>query len=116
MHHFIHAHNFVSQGLNLKKHGLPNETQLQSMYAKTQSQINHDTVAKWGGFYLTLLFFKNCVIIHGVKQRLKLGVASSANAKKVASLLPLVVSMMQNLWEERVAPTLNEIEMRSSRL
>ena len=41
---------------------------------------------QWRGFYLAFLFFKNCVIVHGVSQRAKLGVASSAMASKGKSV------------------------------
>lgn len=103
-------------GLDLKGTGIPTESKLYSFYSQYNSNIPSPTISSWSGFYLTFLFFKNCVIIHGVKQRLKLGVASSANAKKVAGLLPLVVQMMENLWSERGMPNLDLLEMPHSRL
>ena len=92
-------------GLDLHNTGIPTESKLHSLYSKFNPTISLSTISSWSGFYLTFLFFKNCVIIHGVKQRLNLGVASSANAQKVAGLLPLVVSMMEELWKERGLPT-----------
>jgi hypothetical protein len=61
---------------------------------------------KWSGFYLAFLFFKNCVIVQGVAQRAKAGVASSSVANKVAKLLPMVIQMTASIIEELVDPVL----------
>lgn len=66
--------------------------------------LDEKQILAWRGFYLTFLFFKNCVIIHGVKQRASLGVASSAMAKKVAVLLPTIVNMTTEIWEDEPPP------------
>ena len=59
--------------------------------------VNRNQVMEWIQFYLAFLFFKNIVIIQGVAQRSKSGVASSPVAKKVASLLPSIVNTTQSL-------------------
>ena len=57
----------------------------------TMQPASSEEVKAWSGFYLSFLFFKNCVIVHGVAQRAATGVASSAQASKVAKLLPEMV-------------------------
>ena len=66
---------------------------------------NYDEARAWAGFYLTFLFFKNCVIVHGVAQRASSGVASSAMAHRVANLLPEMVRTTWKIWDEYPPPT-----------
>ncbi len=65
---------------------------------------NSDEAKAWAGFYLTFLFFKNCVIVHGVAQRASTGVASSATAHRVAELLPEMIRLMNMIWKEFPPP------------
>lgn len=46
------------------------------------------------------------MIVQGVAQRAKAGVASSAKANEVAKTLPLIIRMTQMLIENEVRPTL----------
>ena len=78
----ILLNHFSISGLNLVKIGIPTRTNLLEMYCDSTFNPDVDSVMKWRGFYLTFLFFKNCVIVHGVSHRASLGVASSAKAKK----------------------------------
>jgi hypothetical protein len=63
-----------------------------------------EEIMTWKGFYLAFLFYKNCVIVHGVKQRATLGVASSFVANKVASLLPSMVLMTKQILQQEPPP------------
>jgi len=47
------------------------------------------------------------VIVQGVAQRAKAGVASSAKANEVAKHLPLIIRMAQTLIDTQVRPTLD---------
>lgn len=67
--------------------------------------VTYDEANAWSGFYLTFLFFKNCVIVHGVAQRASTGVASSAMAHRVAELLPEMIRLMNLIWKEYPPPT-----------
>jgi hypothetical protein len=58
----------------------------------------------WSGFYLAFLYFKNCVIVQGVAQRAKGGVASSAMAKQVAALLPKIIELTEMILLEHPPP------------
>lgn len=84
-------------GTNLEGTGIPTRGKLLSTYCKFNLNIEREEVMVWKGFYLAFLYFKNCVILHGVAQRAESGVASSAMAKKVASLLPTMVAMTKRL-------------------
>lgn len=97
------------QGLDLTDTGIPpDESHLISLYCSVKNNNIPEKVAQdWSGFYMAFLFFKNCVIIQGVAQRLKSGVASSANAAKVVSILPMVVFMARSILEERPPPPSN---------
>lgn len=70
------------QGLDLNGTGIPSKLSLLKTYCTFNENMDMETVMQWRGFYLSFLFFKNCVIVHGVSQRAKLGVASSAMASK----------------------------------
>mmetsp|Transcript_38263 Transcript_38263/g.80516 ORF Transcript_38263/g.80516 Transcript_38263/m.80516 type:complete len:469 (-) Transcript_38263:42-1448(-) len=65
---------------------------------------SYDEAKAWAGFYLSFLFFKNCVIVHGVAQRASSGVASSAMAHRVAKLLPEMVKVNWKIWNEYPPP------------
>ena len=64
----------------------------------------YDEAEAWAGFYLSFLFFKNCVIVHGIAQRASSGVASSAVAHRVAGLLPEMVRLNREIWDEFPPP------------
>jgi len=85
-------------GMKLSGTGIPNRMELYSMYATLHPQIKDATeLLLWKGFYATFLFYKNCVIVHGVKQRAQSGVASSEMAQTGSySLLQLLY--MYSCW------------------
>lgn len=85
--------------------GIPSRMELLNLYAGYNGRFSLEEIMIWKGFYLAFLFYKNCVIVHGVKQRAKLGVASSIVAKKVASLLPTMVLMTKQLLEQEAPPS-----------
>lgn len=95
--------------INLEGTGIPTRHKLLSTYCKYNPNIEQDEVMVWKGFYLAFLFFKNCVILHGVAQRTKSGVASSAMAKKVASLLPTTVAITKRMWMEDPPPAAGNV-------
>lgn len=86
--------------------GIPSRMQTLSLYSEycmgdvKANEISPTIIQKWSGFYLSFLFFKNCIIVHGVAQRASLGVASSQSAKKVASLLPLMLQTTNKILDE----------------
>jgi len=115
--------------MNLKGTGIPTRDQVVSNYCKNsqyhyqslkQKQLpplsptastsmtirpaNYDEAKAWAGFYLSFLFFKNCVIVHGVAQRASSGVASSAMAHRVAKLLPEMIRMTWKVLDEYPPP------------
>mmetsp|Transcript_17349 Transcript_17349/g.19326 ORF Transcript_17349/g.19326 Transcript_17349/m.19326 type:complete len:139 (+) Transcript_17349:134-550(+) len=59
----------------------------------------------WFGFYFIFLFFKNCVIVQGVAQRSKRGVASSAIADNATQLLLVLVAMINELLRSNPIPS-----------
>jgi len=65
---------------------------------------DYNEAMAWAGFYLSFLFFKNCVIVQGVAQRASIGVASSAAASKVAGLLPEMVRLTKHILKEFPPP------------
>jgi len=98
-------------GLDLKKLGIPSREALIEMYCASivdpsPLQSLH-TAMEWSGFYLTFLYFKNCVIVQGVAQRAKEGVASSAMAGRVASLLPTIIQLTQSIFQMHPPPSLS---------
>jgi len=93
------------KGLNLHSTGIPSEKQLLQSYCKWNPHISYDIAQSWSGFYLAFLCFKNAVIVHGVKQRLASGVASSKNAKSIVLLLPMLVQEAQSMLEKRPPPS-----------
>lgn len=92
-------------GLNLHPLGIPQRDDLVSLYCCANLSCPFPTTWEWSGFYLSFLFFKNCVIIQGVAQRAKAGVASSAVAHKVAKLLPIVIDTTNMLLRDFPPPT-----------
>jgi len=86
-------------GLDLKSLGIPSRIQLLQQYCQISNTLTTTQTIKWSGFYLAFLFFKNCVIVHGVAQRAKSGVASSAIASKVGLLLPMLVKTTREILE-----------------
>ena len=70
------------------------------------NDISFEEIQKWSGFYLAFVTFKNAVIVQGVAQRAKSGVASSAKAKEVAKALPLIVTVAQTILDNEVSPVL----------
>jgi aminoglycoside phosphotransferase (APT) family kinase protein len=96
------------EGLDCNALGIPSRHQLFRMYchaAKLPSPQAQKIALEWSGFFLSFLFFKNCVIVQGVAQRSKEGVASSAVASKVASMLPRVIHLTQAILEMHPPPT-----------
>ncbi len=91
---------------DLKGTGIPDRDELIQLYSLANRTLDREKIIQWRGFYLAFLFFKNCVIVHGVKQRASLGVASSSMAKKVASLLPTMVETTQEIWKNDPPPVL----------
>ena len=117
---------FVSgvAGLDLESLAIPTRMQLLTMYSHRRIKSNSSTtisleeIQKWSGFYLAFVTFKNAVIVQGVAQRAKAGVASSARANEVAKALPMICRMAQSIFDTEVGPILlgSTIEKTSSRL
>eukprot|EP00977_Amphora_coffeiformis_P016659 scaffold5215_cov181-Amphora_coffeaeformis.AAC.13 len=101
---------------DLKTRGIPTRRQLVEAYCQNQTSqtLAIDQVWAWSGYYLAFLYFKNCVIVQGVAQRAKTGVASSAAAREVAKLLPILILVTKTLLEHH-PPPLVEVP-RTSRL
>ena len=94
-------------GLDWSAQGIPSRVELLRMYCDARcDQVSFAEAREWSGFYLAFLFFKNCVIVQGVAQRAKAGVASSSVAHRVAKLLPTMVGMTQSLLDDHVKPRL----------
>lgn len=95
-------------GLDIKALGIPSRMELLETYCDARFGMIDFTQAKeWSEFYLAFLFFKNCVIVQGVAQRAKAGVASSSVAHRVAQMLPTIVGMTQALLDDHVKPRLS---------
>jgi len=109
--------------MDLKGTGIPTRDQVLKMYCNysqmhyqqqhttptptptlTIRPANYDEAKAWAGFYLSFLFFKNCVIVHGVAQRASSGTASSEIAHRVAKLLPEMVRLNEKIWKEYPPP------------
>ena len=93
-------------GLDLDSLAIPSRSRLMSMYCQSRPSISNEEAWEWSGFYLAFLFFKNCVIVQGVAQRAKAGVASSSVAHKVARLLPVIIQLTQTIIDQRVGTSL----------
>lgn len=94
-------------GMDLEDLGLLSRQELLEKYVAQNESISLREIQKWFCFYLAFLFFKNCVIVQGVAQRAKAGVASSAIANRVADLLPTLISMTTQLLRECPPPNLS---------
>jgi aminoglycoside phosphotransferase (APT) family kinase protein len=90
-------------GLDIAILGVPSCDALVRDYCHALHR-SYDTVHAWWGFYMTLLCFKNAVIVQGVAQRSLAGVASSAHADQVAQLLPLILQVAHQVWREHPPP------------
>ena len=97
--------NAMHLGLDLYELGIPNRFALLEAYCDRNRVVSLKEATDWSGFYLAFLFFKNCVIVQGVAQRAKAGVASSAIAGRVAALLPTVLRICQEILEQYPPPT-----------
>lgn len=102
-------------GLDLRALAIPPRTRLLRLYCDVRTSIDYDETYQWSTFYLAFLFFKNAVIVQGVAQRAKAGVASSAKANEVAKALPLILRMTQTMIDKEVRPAMASI-IRTSRL
>ena len=75
-----------------------------SSSASASVWLDFGLVWDWSGYYLAFLFFKNCVIVQGVAQRHKAGVASSPFAQQVAGLLQTIVTLTETILHEYPPP------------
>ncbi|KAG7365553.1 aminoglycoside phosphotransferase [Nitzschia inconspicua] len=94
-------------GLNVQELAIPTRLELWEHYCQ-QRQLSWKDLQPWVGFYLAFVTFKNAVIVQGVAQRVKAGVASSATAKEVAKTLPMVVQVAQSILDTEVRPVLHK--------
>lgn len=112
----------LGRNRSLEGSGIPTRKELLKLYAnmntytKGLGTLGEQEIRDWSGFYLAFLFFKNCVIVHGVKQRAKLGVASSSMAKKVAGLLPTMVQMTSDIVRSEPPPEKQAVVNAKSKL
>lgn len=89
-----------SQGLmgaELEGSGVPTEAELLAHYCRLVGRPYPDS--HWS-FYLAFLFFKLCVILHGIAARSAQGIASSAMAGRAQSMVPVVASVARMKMEE----------------
>eukprot|EP00536_Pseudo-nitzschia_multiseries_P004207 jgi/Psemu1/323372/estExt_fgenesh1_pg.C_690003 len=107
-------------GLDLESLAIPTRTKLLGMYSQQRIKSDKNTditlheIQKWHGFYLAFVTFKNAVIVQGVAQRAKAGVASSARANEVAKALPLICMMAQSILDTEVKPLLTAASRRET--
>ena len=87
--------------------GIPTRQELLQWYCRRRPRVSLDTASDWAGFYLAVLFFKNAVIVQGVAQRAKRGVATSAVAAQVARLLPVTLTIGNELLQTSAPPCAN---------
>jgi hypothetical protein len=81
-HLFVNLLLIIGSEMNLNGTGIPTRTELVTMYSQYNTLCSPEVLLQWKGLYMAFLFFKNCVIVQGVAQREKDGVAASAMAKK----------------------------------
>ena len=93
--------------------GIPTRRELLQVYCQKNPQVDLDTAWDWSGFYLGFLFFKNTVIVQGVAQRARAGVASSASAHRVAALLPTIIGLAHQVLRDHPPPASITIKARS---
>ncbi len=105
-------------GVPLEGTGIPNRNEVIKLYShlfleasgpSSRKGLSKEKIVEWKGFYLAFLFLKNCVIVHGVKERASNGVASSAMAKKVGDLLPMMVDLTTAVWEDAPPPQVSNL-------
>jgi hypothetical protein len=94
--------NYSQQHNNAMKHSLISPTPSLAI-----RPANFKEAKAWAGFYLSFLFMKNCVIVHGVSQRASSGVASSELAHRVANLLPEMVKLTWKILEDYPPPRID---------
>jgi hypothetical protein len=100
---------FLYKGMDLETLGIPSREDIIRMYCSSSKASTTQLLKQaldWSGFYLAFLYFKNCVIVQGVAQRSKAGVASSATASRVAELLPRIIEMTEIIFKEYPPPEL----------
>ena len=99
-------------GLDLHSQAIPTRTELSRMYSQFRQRsngtknISFQEIKKWSGFYLAFVTFKNAVIVQGVAQRAKAGIASSTRANEVAKALPMICQMAHSILDKEVTPIL----------
>jgi aminoglycoside phosphotransferase (APT) family kinase protein len=112
-------------GLDFEALAIPTRKQLLALYSRhrttskaSKTSISLEEIQKWSGFYLAFATFKNAVIVQGVAQRAKAGVASSARANEVAKALPMICMVAQSILDTEVNPILSgtAIETTTSNL
>ena len=91
-------------GIDYTSLGVPSRRELIRSYCESNTTTDFQLAWMWSGFYLAFLFFKNCVIVQGVAQRSKAGLASSAVAGEVAKLLPTVIHLAQSILRDHPPP------------
>jgi hypothetical protein len=91
-------------GLDFVSLGIPSRRDIMNQYCRSYPNVSFENAWKWSGFYLSLLFFKNAVIVQGVSQRVKSGVASSSAAAHVARLLPTIIETGRKILQEYPPP------------
>lgn len=118
MMYFIPQNGVGISGIaNVHVPGIPSRRELVQAYCcSSNNNIDFETSWSWSGFYLAFLFFKNAVIVQGVAQRSKQGVASSAAARQVGALLPTIVQLSQQILQDHPPPTTTMISTTTSRL
>jgi aminoglycoside phosphotransferase (APT) family kinase protein len=99
----------------------------------TQSS-DFSLVYEWSGYYLTFLFFKNCVILQGVLQRTLQGAVNASSTttvrndiitsaredmlrkrnkiKLLQQLLPITISLTIDIWKKYPPPSIPNVVMR----
>jgi aminoglycoside phosphotransferase (APT) family kinase protein len=92
---------------NAHRRGIPSRVDLIRQYCRYNDSVAFDTAYAWAGYYTAVLFFKNAVIIHGVAQRAKTGVASSQVAAQVARLLPVTIETARMILRRYPPPPLS---------
>jgi len=93
-------------GLDLESLAIPTRLELLKMYCDQRKNVSFEETKIWAGFYLSFVTFKNAVIVQGVAQRARAGVASSARADEVAKALPVIVKVAQTILDNEVKPAL----------
>lgn len=91
-------------GIDHKLLGIPSRDQMLQEYCHFNHIVPFQEVLQWRGFYAAFLFFKNSVIVHGIKYRDFLGVATSRDSSKIASMLPDIVHMSAKILNNEPPP------------